>query len=345
MYNLDVSSTKIGRLILSGLCACAVLCLTQSAHAADRLRELSGTPFYTETHPWLEASSLDEQDQSSFAAAELLGQRVVNISGIGLTWPKSKRRCAILAGQYGDMRNSDGEALATSICVSVSDGAMQIVNLNGERTPGFLSKLAVWPDSRSPEARLLVLASFSGGYEDSSVLGFCINPDGSISRLDTGNAHTQWGEFQVADLDDNGSYELLCYRNLDGRLGGLSYRSVRGFDAANDSYKPAAEQHLRFFELQLDWLDWVIRTRDMIVANPAQYFSEQGQGNFYTAEYNSERYGFDTIIFIDNPDFSREQSTLAQTDSREAFRRVKQYRDELAGWLNGGPLPGTWGLP
>jgi hypothetical protein len=316
------------------------------ARAADQLREVNGTPFFTECHPWLEAHALTDQDETMFAAAQLLGRTVVNISGISLTWPKSKLSCSILAGQYGDMRNSSGEELATSICVSGRENSMQIVPLDGSmRSSGFLSKLTIWPISRSADARLVILASFSNGYEDATVSGFSIDPDGTVEEISTGNAHSQWGEFQVADLDGNGSYELLCYRNLDGQLGGLSYRSVRAYDPATNAYTPAAEQHRRFFELQLNWLDWVISTRDAIVANPNQYYREQGNGNFYSATFNGEEYGFDTIVFIDNPEFSREQSQLARDQARDAFRRVKQYRDELTAWLAGGDMPATWGMP
>lgn len=346
VYNLRMLSKAVTHFLIVGLICGLCFIQTGTAQAAELLREVNGTPFFTECHPWLESRALTEQDQPVFLAAQKLGQTVVDISGISLNWPKSQLGCGILVGQYGDMRGSNGAELATSICVSMAEDSIRIVDFDGaQKTPGFLSKLTVWPSSRSAEARLVVLASFSNGYEEATVRGFSIDPDGTVLPVSTGNANTQWGEFQVADLDDNGTFELLCYRNLDGQLGGLSYRSVRGYDAAANAYVPAAEQHQRFFELQLSWLDWVIRTRDTIVANPTQYFREQGNGNFYIAEYNGEQYGFDTIVFIDSPGFSREQAQQAEEQSRQAFQRVKKYRDEIKAWLAGGEMPATWGMP
>ncbi len=341
MYNLGVGKCIRTSLLLAMLLGLSWPC---AAQAAEQLRELPGTVFHCELHPWLEGRTLGADSQAGYATAEELGMQVLNISGFMVNWPKSARSCRIFSGQYGDMLGSGGQPLETSICVGLSDNDMQIVDFGSSRTPGFLSKVAVWPDQRDADARLVVLASFSNGFEESAVRGFSVSPDGSVSMLEMSNASTQWGEFQVSDLDDNGSYELLCYRNLDGMLGGLSYRSVRGYDQASGGYLPAAQQHRRFFELERDWLDWVIDTRSLIIANPLSYFNEEGSGAYYQAEYKGMSYGFDTVIFIDNAGYDRNVARDADFQAREAFRRVRNYRDELNEWLAGGETPATWGI-
>ncbi|MCB1222004.1 MAG: hypothetical protein H7A35_12570 [Planctomycetales bacterium] len=314
------------------------------ALAAEQLQDLPGTSFNCEAHPWLEASPLGAESQAGYAAAEKLGMQVLNLSGIELHWPKSERSLLVMSGQYGDMEGSGGRQLETSICVGLSDRDMQVINLRGQRIPGFLSKLSAWPTQRGQDARLIIVVSFSDGYEDSQVLAFSVDGSGNVESVDTTNAHTQWGEYQLADLDDNGSYELLCYRNLDGSLGGLSYRSVRGYDAASNSYVPAAQQHKRFFELERDWLDWVIDTRPQVEANPMAYIQEEGTGAYYQAQYNGVSYGFDTIIFIDNAGYDREVARELGMRANDAFRKVRNYRDELNNWLSGGEMPATWGM-
>ncbi|MEZ5338728.1 MAG: hypothetical protein R3F46_10745 [bacterium] len=337
----DIPSTLLIRLLLAAL---LLLPATQPAQAAELLRAVSGPGFNCEAHPWLEAESLAADSQAGFSAAQELGMQLQNLSGVLLHWPKSERSLRVMAGQYGDMLGSGGQRLETSICIGLSDGEMHVINIAGSRIPGFLSKLSAWPTQRGSEARLVMLLSFTDGYEDASVLGFSVGADGVALPLDTSGAHTQWGEFQLADLDDNGSYELLCYRNLDGALGGLSYRSVRGYDYSANSYVPAAESHRRFFELERDWLDWVINTRAQVLSDPQRFTNEAGSGAYYQAEYQGVSYGFDSIVFIDNAGYDREQAREFDNQTRESFRKVKAYRDELDAWLAGGDPPRTWGM-
>lgn len=315
-----------------------------AAWPAEQLRTLEGPSFNCEIHPWLEGNHAVIDSQASYAAAEQFGINVLNMSGLRLQWPKSERSIYIFSGQYGDMVGSGGRPLETSICIGDGDSDMRLLGGGDWPVPGFLSKLSVWPDQRSAQANLVVLASFSEGYEDSRVIGFRISPAGEVSPVDTGNAHTQWGEFQVADLDDNGTYELLCYRNLDGMVGGLSYRSVRDYDVSASAYVPAPERHRRFFEREVDWLDWVVSTRDQVMADPAAYLTEEGSGAYYQATYNGVSYGFDTIVFVDNPSYDRDVARQAEYAATEAFRRVRRYRDELRQWLQGGEQPPTWGM-
>lgn len=342
VYNLAVHFLR--RTTTNLIMAIGCLAIVHHAEAAEQLREVPGTSFNCTVHPWLEPQILGEQSQAAYAVAEQLGMDVVNISGMQVHWPKSSRSCLIFSGQFGDMQGSGGRPIETSICIGLSDNEMKTVDLGAQRVPGFLSKVAIWPDSRSEDANLIVLASFSEGYEESRVLGFSVSTSGETTQISTSNAHTQWGEFQVADLDDNGTYELLCYRNLDGMLGGISYRSVRGFDPSSNRYIAAAEQHRPFFQREREWLDWVISTRESIVANPTAYLNEEGGGAYYQAQYNGISYGFDSIVFIDNAGYDRETAAQARNAAQEAFRKVRKYRDELVSWLAGGDVPATWGM-
>ena len=118
--------------------------------------------------------------------------------------------------------------------------------------------------------------------------------------------------------------------------------NIRG---AQDAYAANPESYKEYFESELAWLEWVLETRDRIQANPQDYFSEEGGGHVYVAEYEGVSYGFDSIIELPQTFTGIKDIPAYNRERREALRLIRDYRDQLSAWLKGsGGYPDAWGI-
>jgi len=119
---------------------------------------------------------------------------------------------------------------------------------------------------------------------------------------------------------------------------------VRSFDPLTGGYVVDPEGYRDYFQRELEWLNWVVETRELIQDNPEPYLSKTGIGYVYVAQYQGRSYGFDSVIELPAGVEGIEDLEEYNRDRRAAFRLVATYRDELAAWLDGGPNPATWKL-
>lgn len=308
---------------------------------AQQLSEFDSMPFSLAVHPRMVARVLGQDSAGALGFSGALPSDTAAIDVLELKWPNSVLICRIAIGQTGAAFGRPGGEPRTVMAVSTAGGASP-VPLDPEVAKGSLGRLCVWPTLLDGTADLIVLASLSGGLQDSRVVGFAISPTGTVTAIDTSNAATVYGWFEARDLDGNGMYELITSRNLDGALGGLSYHAVRAYDAVAHKYLPAPDQYKAFMQTELDWLSWVLTTRDAIQADPEAYANTAGSGPLYVATYNGLQYGFDTLIELPLSSNLAQDVTAYNAARREALGLVRKYRDEMQTWLNGGAYPATW---
>jgi hypothetical protein len=323
---------------LSALFAAAVI--AQPA-LAQQLNEFDSMPFSLAVHPRMVARVLSEDSAGALAFSGALPSDTAAIDILELKWPKSDLQCRIAIGQTGAAYGRPGDEPRTVMAVSTTGGASP-VPLDAEAAKGSLGRMCVWPTAEDGTADLIVLASLSGGLQDSRIIAFAISPTGAVTAIDTSKAATVYGWFEVRDLDNNGSYELITSRNLDGALGGLSYHAVRAYDAAAHKYAPAPDAFKSYMQTELDWLNWVLVMRDTIQADPEPYTNKTDSGPIYVAAYNGLQYGFDTLIELPLSSNLVTNVSAYNAARREALGLVRKYRDELQAWLNGGAYPATW---
>jgi hypothetical protein len=320
----------------------AVLIVTPAV--AQQLSESDAAPFSMAVHPRIAAHVLPQDTDTVMSFAGALPADIAAVDVIELKWPKSDQSCRLAVGQTGAAFGKPGGESHTVIAVSTSGGA-QAVPLDAEIAKGTVGRICIWPTTLDQTAELVVIAALSLGGQDSRLAGFTIGPAGAITMVDTGQAMTVYGWFECVDLDQDGSYELITSRNLDGAMGGLCYHAVRSYDAALHKYAPAPDKCKPYFQSELDWLEWVLTTRDAIQVNPETYINKTGTGPVYVAVYKGLQYGFDTIVELPNSSAQVPDVATYNAARRKALGLVRTYRDELKAWLGGGAYPATWKMP
>lgn len=283
------------------------------------------------------------EDQAGYQMADVLPMSVISMDMLQLKWPKSDNAAIIAVAQSSGGLGAE-QQLKTSIAVLVPGGKPTLLPLDEFSSNGFVARLCAWPTAINGQADLVILVAFSWGWQDATVMGFRIAPDGSITQIDTSGANTLFGWFDATDLNDDGRYELITSRNLDGTIGGFFYHAVREYDPATGSYVAKPDEFTGFFKAELDWLDWVISTRAEIQADPQPYLDKTGVGPVYRATYKGTSYGFDSIIEVPTLPDDEKRLDDYNAQRRAAFKLVKDYRDDLAAWLNGGAYPAAWRL-
>jgi len=318
-------------------------CLLSSALAETKMVEFDGASFPVAVEQHMQVKVLPVDDQAGYQLAEVLPASVIAMDLLQLKWPKSDTTAVVAVAQSSGGLGAE-QQLKSNVAVMVQGKQPVVVELDEFSSSGFVARLCAWPTQLSGAAELIVLVSFSWGWQDASVIGFRISPAGSVTPLDTSGASTLFGWFEAIDLDSDGSYELVTSRNLDGTIGGFFYHAVRAFDAASGSHAAKPEAFKDYFSNELAWLDWVVSTRAEIQGNPAQFLDESGVGPVYRATYQGTTYGFDSIVEVPSLPNDAEHFSDYNAQRREAFELVKAYRDDLAAWLDGGDYPAAWRL-
>lgn len=325
------------------IAAAAALVLMAPAAAEQRLREYDAAPFSLAVHHWMPVEVLDHTSQAGYRLAPALPASMVSMVVLRLRWPRSDQECHLGVAQLGEVMGYQQQQPSCALAVVVGEGEPRRVLLPAN-PGGPLNRLCIWPTGRSSDAELVFLMTTAEPVASTSVYGFSLNAQGEVRMLDTGGALTLYGWFDAVDLDEDGSFELLTSRNLDGTWGGFFYHTVRGYEPGAGRYVASPDDYQDYFRTELAWLDWVVATRELIQQNPEPYLSNSGIGYIYVAEYQGRSYGFDTIIELPATAAGVENLQQYNSDRRAAFRLVFTYRDELADWLDGGPYPATWKL-
>ena len=316
--------------------------LVASASASEPLLEIEGLPFTLAVHPWLKPRLATMSDQAAFSLATVLPSTTVEMDILALNWPKSELGCWLAVANSTARGAAPGGPMLEHLACKVGDGEPANATLPGQTAGARLNRVCIWPTAKSVDADLVCVCSLATDEQDAQVVGLVIGSDGRVRDLDTAGALTLYGWFDAQDLDNDGLYELITSRNLDGTWGGFFYHAVRSLDPASGRYIASPDGYEDYFAQEKAWLDWVIETREVIQANPADYLNHSGIGYAYVAEYQGRKYGFDSVIEVP-PTFTGvgdvEQFNRGR---RQAFELVRTYRDELAAWLEGGPYPPTW---
>lgn len=318
--------------------------LGASAGASEPLQEIEGLPFTLAVHPWLKPRLATMSDQAAFSLARVLPSTTVEMDILALSWPKSELACWLAVANSMPRGAAAGSPMLEHLAYKIGDGEPGNATLRGQRAGARLNRVVIWPTAKSVDADLVCVCSLATDDEDAQVVGFVIGSDGGVSELDTGGALTLYGWFDARDLDNDGLYELITSRNLDGTWGGFFYHAVRAFEPGTRAYVAKPDPFYDYFAQEKAWLDWVVEMREIIQAQPAEHLNQSGIGYAYVAEYEGRNYGFDSIIEVpltftgvgDVEEFNRGR--------REAFELIAGYRDELGVWLEGGPSPPTWKL-
>jgi hypothetical protein len=185
--------------------------------------------------------------------------------------------------------------------------------------------------------------SFASSDPDPVLDAGYIDAEGNWHFVELGGAKSLGGAYELRDLDDNGSYELLTQRHLDGWNGGITYTAVRTYDAATRRYAPAPEQFREFFAGELRFYDWVLSTREQMLENPERFLSGEPRGWYFAADYEGRMVGFDSLVPLEDNEIAG--GDIGQWNMRvdSAVRRVTEYRDQLKAWLDGGSVyPTAW---
>jgi len=314
------------------------------ALAEQRLTESDQAPFGLAVHHWLPVELQDHTSPAGYRLAQALPPTMVAMDVVRLRWPRSDQECYFGVAQLGEIVGYQSQASGCALALMVGDGEPKRLALPAG-ADGMLNRLCVWPTARSTDAELVFLFTLASASADTPVYGYSLNAQGELRELDTGGALTLYGWFEAVDLDEDGSFELVTSRNLDGTLGGFFYHAVRSYQPEAARYVGNPEGYQDYFRNQLAWLNWIVDTRALIQQNPAPYLSTTGIGYIYVAAYEGRRYGFDSVIEV--PAAYTEVGDVQQYNQqrRDAFRLVVTYRDELTAWLEGGPYPATWKLP
>jgi hypothetical protein len=310
------------------------------ALAVQQLHEVDGMPFSLEAHHKLAVKLLGRDDPAALSAALVMPHDLTGLDVISINWPAGgDTRLAL--GQTGAKRGSPREQLYTVLAYSMGeDNKTELLDPPGKPLAGTVNRLALWPTADRQQLILLYTMAATGAA-DSPVYAYALAATGQARKLSTGGALSAYGGFEAVDLDDDGSFELLTTRNLDGMQGGFVYHAVRRLEG--DSFIADPERYKPYFTDELTFLDWVVATRGQIEATPENYVNKGLYGFFYAAEYHGALFGFDSIVEI-NGDGTPNNMTAYNKLRREAFGRVSAYRDELKAWLGGGPRPPTWKL-
>jgi hypothetical protein len=320
-----------------------VLISAVPALAEQRLTEYEQAPFGLAVHRWLPVELQDHTSPAGYRLAQALPPSMVAMDVVRLRWPRSDEECYLGVAQLGEVTGYQAPESGCALALMVGDGEPKRLTLPAGAS-GMLNRLCIWPTARSSEAELILLFTLAAAGADTPVYGYSLNTQGELREIETGGAQTLYGWFEAIDLDEDGTYELVTSRNLDGTWGGFYYHTVRSYQPEK-GYIASPDGFQDYFRDQLAWLNWVVDTQALIQANPAPYLSTTGIGYVYVAEYRGRRYGFDSIIEVPATDTEVGDVEQFNRARREAFRLVVQYRDELAAWLDGGPYPATWKLP
>ena len=318
----------------------AGLMLPAMAHAAQQLTELDGFPFSLAVEPGLKAQLLPVTDPAGYAAAAAFPHTVTEFDVISLQQSKGGNALKLIFGRTGGKFGSRASAMQTQLAfTSGDDSKASLIGDKNALLPGVVNRVCVWLSGSD----LVVLFTMANGSRSDGPVYGVLFPAGAAPRiLDTGGAQALYGGFDVVDLDNDGRFELITARSLDGMAGGFQYHAVRTF--ANAAYTAQPDAYKAFFQRELDFLNWVVATRDKIQADPQPYLSSQLAGYAYVAQYEKEDFGFDSIVELP-PGAGGKFDVVKYNQTRhDAFQRVKTYRDELQAWLGGGPHPPSWRL-
>lgn len=327
-----------------GSLLCFALTFGGGAFAAEPLLEVEGLPFTLAVHPWLTPRLAPMSEQAAFELATVLPPGTVELDILVLNWPKSTTSCWLGVGQSAAAGAGPDSPLTEHLAIVVGEGEPQKILLESHIAGDLLNRVCIWPTSKGEDAQLVFVCSVSGTEQDGRLAGFVVTADGTVRELTTGGALTLYGWFSAEDLDNDGLYELITSRNLDGTWGGFFYHAVRSYDPGTAAYVARPDNYIDYFLQEKEWLDWVLEMQPIIQANPADYLNQSGVGYAYVAEYNGRNYGFDSIIEVP-PTFSGVGDVQQfNRGRRAALSLVRTYRAELADWLAGGDYPATWKL-
>jgi hypothetical protein len=333
------------RTIVFMLCACAALCGAFPAQAAQELREFDGAPFSVAAQRQMAVQLLPLESESGHALAAALPQDILGIDILQFRWPKSDRVLELAISRREAVDAGGLRLIRSDLVYRVGDGPAQQLALAGPELDGFISRLCVWPSNASDSAQLILLLSYGSSGPDSPVVACGIGPDGVVQPVETRSAMTLFGWFEATDLDDDGDYELITTRSLDRVDGGFTYHAIRAYDAAQGGYVPAPAGYHDYYQAELEFLSWVVDTRQNIQADPGPYLNTDPAGQVYVANYNGNQIAFDSLIELPATFTGVSDLPGYNQDRRVAFQRVRAYRDELQSWLNGGVQPATWLMP
>jgi hypothetical protein len=274
-------------------------------------------------------------------AALVMPREVLSLDVLRYNWPKKSAPLEIAIGRTGQGQGMTQKPAFTALTARVGTGEPQPLFADAPR-PGVLGQIAAW--TTQDERELVLLVSLAGGTSvDSPIFAFAVGQAGTVREINTGGAVSTYGGFEVIDLDNDHSFELVTARNLDGMAGGFSYHAVRTL--TGDTYGPKPEQFKPYFQAELAFLDWVVDTREKIQADPEPYMGKGLYGFFYAAPYEKVMFGFDSIVEVPENPGAKQDRTEYNRLRREAYQRVVSYRDELRVWLGGGARPTIWKLP
>ena len=327
-------------LLLAAPAVCALL--YSPALAEQRLREFEGAPFSVGAQRQIAVRLLPIEAQAGFGAAAAMPPGITGMELIEFRWPKSDRSCVLAVGSAAPAPQA-AEPPRSYLTLVVGD---QCISLPAELAAvnGFISRVAVWPTTSSESADLVMLYSIGEGGADSRLFGIVLTAALEVQAVDCGSARTLYGWFDLIDFDDDGAFELLTTRSLDGVDGGFTFHAVRAYDATARTYRPQPDAFKPYFERELTWLSWVLETRAKIQADPAPYLNPTQLGHVYVASYENVQYGFDSIIEVPATFTGVTDVKAYNAERRKAFTRISGYRDQLQAWLEGGAYPELWGL-
>jgi hypothetical protein len=290
----------------------------------------------------MQARLLPLEDPASYGAAAKMPRNISELDVVEVSWPKAKRLLKLSVGRTGD-RGGPREQQYTAITVAVDAGEAELAGVTRTPLPGTLNRVCIWPAGGGDEDLVILFSLAAADALDSGVYAFRVSAGGAVADIPTGGALSAFGGFEVIDLDDDESYELVTARNLDGMPGGFSYHAVRRYSGAEYVADPERFKESYYVD-EMAFLSWVIETRAAIQANPEPYMGKGLYGFYYAAEYQKQLYGFDSLVEL--PDTAGGEVDLPSYNKlrSEAFRRVVSYRDELQRWLGGGERPATWKL-
>jgi len=330
------------RLITTAIVCVTALAWRPWALAVQETVEFEGAPFSMGVQRRIGVKLLPIEDQAGYALAAVLPQDTASLDLVELKWPKSSRTCTLAVARSGVPGNRRSAAARTSLALLVKDGEPQRLAIEPALSEGIVGRICVWCTRGDEQGDLIVLCSLGASAPDARICAFAVSPDGSVHAIDTGNAATLFGWFDCTDLDDDGTYELITARSLDGMAGGFEYHAVRQFDVASSKYLAAPDKFHPFFSDELAWLEWVVETRAAIQADPQKYLNTSQDGPAYQATYQGRSYGFDSVVELPQSAASPESVNAYNAERRKAFELVRAYRDQLRAWLGGGAQPSAW---
>lgn len=315
-----------------------VLALLAPTHAAEPARTYTSIASFAVTvSPQFTLEKLGSAGEPAATFASVLPQDARGLSVVGLRSSEGFYfRLAAAA--------TEGQSVQRPyVAAQFGTGRPQLAPLDSATATAPLASIAVWsPGTPSTDGAVILLA-FASPEQDRPLLGYHLDCEGAWHRIDLGGAKSLGGAYEIRDLDGDGSYELLTVRSLDGWNGGITYTAGRAYDAQARAYRPDPDRFRDYFRSELAFYDWVLATRDKIVANPEAYMSREPRGWYFAADYNGRTIGFDSLIPLG--DFEFAAGNVAHWNQRveNATRRVTEYRDQLKAWLDSaGPYPTAW---